>query len=158
MYNLRWSVILPLWFFVLQEQRVQIARAFHDWIRECHELHDKQVWSPVHSPSIHPPNYPPVHCSTLIYPFIHPHTSPSPPIYPPIVSFFGSFLLCVFFHLYISIYIFLFFTICSIFRSSLSTTEARSRGLICHRSATRALGRYSVLSNGTAKSSKRGSW
>ncbi|EDO36680.1 predicted protein [Nematostella vectensis] len=26
-----------------QEQRVQISRAFHDWIRECHENHDKQV-------------------------------------------------------------------------------------------------------------------
>ena len=26
-----------------QEQRAQISRAFHDWIKECHESHDKQV-------------------------------------------------------------------------------------------------------------------
>lgn len=26
-----------------QEQRVNIARAFHDWVKECHENHDKQV-------------------------------------------------------------------------------------------------------------------
>ena len=26
-----------------QEQRAQISRAFHEWIRECHDAHDKQV-------------------------------------------------------------------------------------------------------------------
>uniref|UniRef100_A0A6P8HCY5 Structural maintenance of chromosomes flexible hinge domain-containing protein 1-like isoform X2 n=1 Tax=Actinia tenebrosa TaxID=6105 RepID=A0A6P8HCY5_ACTTE len=26
-----------------QEQRVQISKAFHDWIKECHENHDKQI-------------------------------------------------------------------------------------------------------------------
>ena len=29
--------------FCYKEQRVNIARAFHDWVRECHENHDKQV-------------------------------------------------------------------------------------------------------------------
>ena len=26
-----------------QEQRALISRAFHEWIRECHDAHDKQV-------------------------------------------------------------------------------------------------------------------
>lgn len=29
--------------FCCKEQRVNIARAFYDWVRECHENHDKQV-------------------------------------------------------------------------------------------------------------------
>ena len=34
---------ISFYFLSLQEQRVNISRAFYDWVRECHENHDKQV-------------------------------------------------------------------------------------------------------------------
>lgn len=37
---------LSSFLFCCKEQRVNIARAFYDWVRECHENHDKQVKLP----------------------------------------------------------------------------------------------------------------